>query len=1100
MKQFFLLTLALSLATCKPEQKKSLFTLIDSSGIEFANTLQESNEANVFRYRNFYNGGGVAIGDLNNDGLADVFFTGNQVANKLYQNLGGMKFKDVSSAAGFVNKKQWSTGVTLVDLNQDGWLDIYVCNAGNMMDSSLRRNQLFINQHNFTFSEEASRYGLDEMGYTTQASFFDYDLDGDLDCFMVDNSPIPVNTLNYANKREIPAKDWNVPSVLKGGGDHLYKNENGKFVEVTKSAGIHGSLISLGLGVIVGDVNQDGYHDIFVSNDFFERDYLYINQKNGSFKDELEQWVQHISLASMGADIQDINNDGYPDMFTTDMLPDDDYRLKTTASFDNYDTYHLKETSGFYNQFMQNTLQLNNKNGKFMEIANYSNVFASDWSWGALFFDGDNDGFNDLYICNGIRYDLTDQDFINFFSSSIVQQLAVTGKKEEVNDIINKMSSTPLKKKVFRNNGDLTFSDVGDKWGFTQTSFSNGAGYGDLDNDGDLDLIINNVNGTAFVYQNNTRELTKNSFIGFSLIGTEQNRFALGSKVSVFFDGQIATREMIPSRGFQSSMDYKIIIGVGNRQKVDSVVVTWPNLNTTKIISPELNKVLQLNQPPNSSVKTKNSNDLKGEQSKFFSEVKSSFKKHEEDEYVDFYTQRNIPRMLSHEGPRAAQGDVNGDGLEDLFICGAFGQPGTLYFQSNSGKFIQSEQKSLKDNSHEQVVSLFFDCDNDGDLDLYIGAGGNNQPPRSPKLSHQLFKNDGKGNFTLSPDSFPDNKSNIGTAQAFDFDGDNDLDLFVGGRCTSYLYGVVPNSYLFINDGKGHFEEMKYGNEKDLKLGLLTGSAIADVTGDKAPELILVGEWMSPKIMQITKDGLKEIKTSLDNLSGWYQSSKAADLDHDGRVDLIFGNIGENSYLKPDSLHPAILWINFFGFDGSIQQFMTKTVNGKNVPVFMKRNMEEQFVYLKKESLKYTSYANKSAEELFGDKLTASAEKKYFNFCASVIAWNEGNGKFTIQKLPPEVQFSSVNAIECADVNKDGKMDLITAGNIFDFTPQFERLDSNFGSVLINEGNRKFKLLSTRQAGIQISGQVRDIKLIRHKEEYLLFLRNNDYPLMFKNN
>ncbi|MBI1768295.1 MAG: VCBS repeat-containing protein [Bacteroidetes bacterium] len=1074
---------------------------MDHSGIDFNNTLSESKNFNVFSYRNFYNGGGAAIGDINNDGLADVFFTGNQAANRLYLNLGGMKFKDISEPAGFREKKQWSTGVTFVDINNDGWLDIYVCNAGNMMDSLLRKNQLFINNHDLTFSEKASEYGLDEMGYTTQASFFDYDLDGDLDCFMVDNSPIPVNTLNYANKRNIQASQWNVAPFLRWGGDHLFRNDNGKFKEVSKEAGIHGSLISLGLGVTVGDVNRDGYPDVFVSNDFFERDYLYVNQKDGTFKDEIEDRVQHTSLASMGADMQDINNDGYPDIFTTDMLPDNDYRLKTTTSFDNYDTYHLKETSGFYHQFMQNTLQLNNKDGKFIEIANFSGVEASDWSWGALMFDADNDGFNDLYICNGIRYDLTDQDFINFFSSSIIQEMVVTGKREEMNTITGKMSSTPLKKKVFRNQGDLTFADVGEQWGFQQESFSNGASYGDLDNDGDLDLIVNNVNGLAFVYQNNSIQLNKNNYIGFVLKGNNQNKFAIGSKVRVFAQGQILSRELIPSRGFQSSMDYKIIMGLGSAQKIDSVIITWPDRAATKLISPLLNKVHTLTQPQ--LINDSKEIELNEISSPLFSLTPNNFKKHKEDDYVDFYTERNIPRMLSREGPRAAVGDVNGDGLDDVYIGGALNQGGHLYLQKEKGQFIESTQKIFYENrNHEETVCLFFDCDNDGDLDLYVGSGGNNNPPRSPQLEHQLFKNDGKGNFLYIKGAFPPNQSNVGAVTAFDFDKDNDLDLFVGGRSTSFLFGVIPESYFYVNDGSGRFAEMKLSNDKDSgKLGMITGAVVADVTGDEKKELILVGEWMSPRILEFKNNRFQEVESTLTNLNGWWQAMNASDLDGDGKIDLVLGNIGENFYLKPDSLHPVTLWVNYFGFDGSIQQFMTRTIDNRNVPVFMKRNMEEQFVYLKKENLKYTSYATKSAEELFGEKMTRGAVKKEFNFCPSMIAWNEGDGKFTIEKLPSVIQFSSVNAISCSDVNGDGKPDITTGGNIFDFTPQFGRLDSNFGTVMINQGGRKFQMLSTRESGIQLTGQIRDIKSVSSKnEKYLLFLRNDDYPVLYKPN
>jgi len=1089
------------MAACKKENnKKTLFTLLDNTGIDFNNTLTESKDFNVFAYRNFYNGGGVAIGDINNDGLADIFFTGNQVANRLYLNSGGMKFKDISVSAGFGEKKQWSTGVTFVDINNDGWLDIYVCNAGNMMDSVLRKNQLFINNQNLTFSEKAKEYGLDEMGYTTQASFFDYDGDGDLDCFMVNNSPIPVNSLNFANKRNIPAKQWNVAPFLRGGGDHLFGNDHGKFKEVSKEAGIHGSLIGLGLGVIVGDVNKDGYLDIYVSNDFFERDYLYINQKNGTFKDEIEDWMQHMSLASMGADMQDINNDGYPDIFTTDMLPDNDYRLKTIASFDNYDTYHLKETSGFYHQFMQNALQLNNQNGKFSEISFYSGVYASDWSWGALMFDADNNGFNDIYICNGIRYDLTDQDFINFFSSSIIQEMVITGKREQMSSIISKMSSVPLKNKVFSNDGSLVFKDVGDQWGFQQPSFSNGASYGDLDNDGDQDLVVNNVNSNAFVYRNNSAELNQNNYIGFVLKGGDQNKFAIGSKVEVFVGNQVLSREEIPSRGFQSSMDYKIIIGLGaDKVKIDSVLITWPDQTFTKLDKPASTRIHTVSYSPINSKKVNKSKA----QAPLFLEVSTDFSKHGEDDYVDFYSQRNIPRMLSKDGPRAAVGDVNNDGLDDVYINGTSQHGGDLYIQQANGKFVEKPQKTfLESKPHEEVVCLFFDCDHDGDLDLYVGSGGNNQPPLSSQLAHQLFVNDGRGNFSNVKNAFPANRSNVGAAVAVDFDDDGDLDLFVGGHTTSLLYGVSPESYIYLNDGRGIFSEAKWEGVKDSnKLGMITGAALADVGGDSKKEVIVVGEWMSPKVFEFTDKHFKEIQTNLSSLSGWWQSVAAADLDGDGKCDLVLGNIGENFYLKPDSLHPAKLWVNYFGIDGSIQQFMTRTVDGRDVPVFMKRNMEDQFLYLKKENLKHTSYASKSAEELFGKELTQNAVKKVFDFCPSVIAWNEGHGKFIIEKLPQAIQFSSVNAISCSDINGDGKLDIVTGGNLYDFTPQFGRLDSNFGSVLINNGGRKFQLLSTKEAGIQLQGQVRDIKPISNGDvKYLLFLRNGDFPVLYKGN
>lgn len=1100
MKFSLLLIISFVFFACQPSGKKTLFTLLNNTGIQFRNDLKEEKNNNVFAYRNFYNGGGVAIGDINNDGLADVFFTGSQVANRLYLNLGGMKFKDISAPAGFAEKKQWSTGVTMVDINHDGWLDIYVCNAGNMFDSLLRKNQLFINNHDLTFSEKAAEYGLDEMGYTTHASFFDYDADGDLDCFIVDNSPIPVNTLNIANTRDVPAHQWRVAPFLRWGGDHLFRNDNGKFKEVTQEAGIYGSLIGLGLGVTVGDVNRDGYPDIYVSNDFFERDYLYINQKNGTFKDEIENWVQHMSLASMGADMQDINNDGYPDIFTTDMLPDDDYRLRATASFDNYDTYHLKESSGFYHQFMQNALQLNNQNGKFMEIGYYSGVHASDWSWGALLLDADNDGYNDIYVCNGIRYDLTDQDFINFFSNSIIQEMVISGKREEVSSIISKMSSAPLRNKFFHNNGNLTFSDAGEQNGITQPSFSNGASYGDLDNDGDLDLVVNNVNNEAFVYQNNSVELTKNNYIGFILKGKDKNTFAVGSKVQVFSNGQIYYRELVPARGFQSSMDYKLIMGLGAGQtKIDSAIIIWPDHTQSKLMSVEQNKIYSVDQLEAAGKSVELSNKTSG----LFSLIGNNFIKHQEDEYVDFYTQRNIPKMLSKEGPRSAVGDVDGDGLDDVYICGGFDQGGQLYMQNRDGKFAERFQKDFQLNkNHEEVVSLFFDCDKDGDLDLFVGSGGNNQPPRTPQLSHRLYKNDGHGNFTLEKNAFPENNSNVGAAAAIDLDDDGVLDLFVGAYNTSFVYGLMPGSTFYKNDGSGHFTEMQLSSTKDWnKLGMVTGGVAVDVTGDNKKELVAVGEWMNPKIFEFTKQGIKEVPSSLAKLNGWWQSVAVADLDGDGRNDIVLGNIGENFYLKPDSLNPSRLWVNYFGVDGSIQQIITRTVNGKNVPVFMKRQMEEQFTYLKKKNLKYATFASKSIEELFDKELINQAVKYTFNFCPSVIAWNEGDGKFTIEKLPAAIQFSSVNAIMLEDVNLDGKPDIITGGNTYDFVPQLGRLDSNFGSVLVNEGKRKFKLLPTQESGVQITGAVRDIKTIRGKKENsVLFLRNNDYPVLFRKN
>ncbi|HLF64786.1 MAG TPA: VCBS repeat-containing protein, partial [Saprospiraceae bacterium] len=943
---------------------KPLFVRVKSedTGINFRNSVQNTQELNIFNYRNFYNGGGVAIGDIDNDNLPDIYFTDNLGQDALYRNRGGFRFEDITQKAGVGGRNRWSTGVVMVDVNADGWLDIYVCKAGYLKGDD-RQNELYINNGDLTFTERAEEYGLNEAGYTTHAAFFDYDSDGDLDCYILKNSFIPVNTLNYSGKRELRAEDWPVPDFLKGGGARFLRNDGGSFTDVTMEAGIYSSLIGFGLGVTVGDINGDNLPDMYISNDFFERDYLYINKGDGTFSEEIKNWIQHLSLSSMGADMADINNDGYPEIFVTDMLPDDEYRLKTTSSFETYAVYELKLERDFYHQYMQNTLQLNNKNHSFSEIAYFSGVAASDWSWGALLFDMDNDGFRDIYICNGIYQDVTDQDFIDFFANEIIQRMVLTGEKEELDSVLKYMPSNPVVNKAFRNLGNLKFEDRGVSWGFDEPSFSNGAAYGDLDNDGDLDLVVNNLNQECFIYQN-LAEHSGNHYLKIRLVGTAPNVFAVGAKVTAYAGNAIHYTEVIPSRGFQSSVDYPVLFGLGTVQRIDSVVIIWPDRSSTVIANPPLDSALVIRytdvvkrpvrifQPESQS-------------QKYLTRVNQKFEIPVEDHFVDFYHEGLIVKKLSKEGPAMSMGDVDKDGDSDLFIGGPANQLAHIYLQQN-GVFAPQEKTGLeREQDFEDVCSTFFDADGDGDLDLIVGSGGNASDPGSRPLQDRVYMNDGTGHFVLSPSALPNNGYNTGAVLPLDFDQDGDIDLLVGSRSIPFNYGVSPPSYVYQNDGKGKFADVTDAIAPEIRrLGMITDIAAADLDGDKNPEVIFTGEWMAPTVFAIKNGKFIKTDSGLEHYSGWWYTIETTDVDNDGDQDLVMGNRGENFYYRTSPEAPAKLWLADFDENGTIENIVTRTIDRKDMPLALKREITEQVVSLKKKNLRHSEYATKSIQEL----------------------------------------------------------------------------------------------------------------------------------------
>jgi len=1078
-KIYSLLVFVLFVSCNETAIEKPQFELLtpETTGILFSNNLVSTDIFNVYRYRNFYNGGGVAIGDINNDGLQDIYLTSNLNENKLYLNKGNFTFEDITATANIGGTKAWSTGVSMVDINADGFLDIYVCNSGDVAGDS-KQNELFINNTDGTFTEKAAEYGLADLGFSTHASFFDYDKDGDLDVYLLNNSYQAIGSFNLT-KNERPKRD-----VL--GGDKLFQNQGNHFVDVSEKAGIYGSVIGFGLGITVSDINNDGWEDMYISNDFFERDYLYINQKNGTFKEQLTTSLNSISGASMGADAADINNDGYNDIFVTEMLPKEYDRLKTVTTFEDWNKYQYNLKNDYYHQFTRNMLQVNNQNTTFSEVGRFSGVEASDWSWGALFFDMNNDGLKDLFIANGIYKDLTNQDYLRYVSNEEILQSLVTDNKVDYKKLIDIIPSNKVKNHAYINKGNLEFDRENN--GLNTAGFSNGAAYGDLDNDGDLDLIVNNVNMPLFVYKNNLDTKASN-YLKVVLKGEGLNTNAVGAKVKLATKTATYFLEQQPARGFQSSMDNRPNFGF---KETDSLTLTinWPSGKRTQLQNIEVNKTLTLFEKDAQTVVKKEPIITQ----KIFTKNSNTIQfVHKENNYIDFNVDRLLPFMRSAEGPKMAVADVNNDGTEDLFIGGSKNNIASLFIQKNT-TFIKKETATFNNQkAAEDAESIFFDADNDGDLDLYVCSGGVETSKYSANYLDKLYFNDGAGNFTLSDQKLPTTTQYHSSSSVVvaDIDNDNDLDLFVGERTIPNAYGMPGSGFLLINDGTGKFTEQSASLAPGFKnLGMITDAIFIDITKNGYKDLVIVGDFMGVEVFENQQGKFKKNENNaLSNLKGWWNTIEKSDLDNDGDFDLIIGNHGLNSRFKATPKNPINLYVNDFDKNGFLDPVLSFTnTDGKEYPYALRHNLVDQLKYLSKKFPDYESFKSATIQDIFTPEQLQESTTLEANTLGSVILFNEGAFNFTVQKLPLETQFSPIYAIATSDFDNDGDQDILLGGNLDGVKPEFGRYDASFGNYLENKGNRVFKF-HQKGKGLKVNGQIRDLKILKNK---VFITKNND--------
>ncbi|MDI1323668.1 MAG: VCBS repeat-containing protein [Algoriphagus sp.] len=1087
----YFLPIVLLISSCQKEEmaSDSLFELLseDQTGVSFRNDLAYTEKINPYTFRNFYNGAGVALGDINNDGLIDILFAGNQTSNRLYLNQGNLKFKDITQSAGLESTGYWSTGVSMADIDGDGFLDIYVCKSGPE-GGEKRHNELFINQGNLTFSEQSKEYGLAEEKLSQHAVFFDFDKDGDLDLYLLANSGRSVGVFDLREGQ----RETRDPE----GGNKLFRNEGQIFTDVSESAGIYGSAIGYGLGVTVADLNQDGWPDLYVSNDFFERDYLYFNNQDGTFSEVLHETLNEISMGSMGADIADLDNDTRSDIFVTEMLPADMARVKTKTPFEEWDKYQASVKAGYHHQFTRNTLQRNlgfkpgTKEPIFAEISRQTGMEATDWSWGALIFDADNDGWKDVFVANGIVKDLTDFDFVDFYVNN---QEKVKGYREDsvlLTKMIDEFPSIPQQNYWFKNLGNWQFENQSATQGLEQLTFSTGSAYGDLDNDGDLDLVVNNLNERAFVYKNLSREKGNGNYLQLDLGDS------FGTQVTCYAGGKTFFQEFQPIKGYMSSVDPRLHFGLGENTKLDSVQILWPDGKTSLLKNVAANQILK---PDQSDAVLLEENLTARTTLLTLSEKEIPFT-HQESDFADFDRDRLRFWMISNEGPKAAKADVNQDGLEDLFIPGAKGKSSSLLIQQSGGNFRNHQPAIFQSDSlAEDVTAYFFDANGDNAPDLLVGSGGIEFGANFPLYQDRLYLNDGKGNFAKSEQAFSPAPTSFILGNDIDQDGDEDL--IIGSRSIPFAYGIPTGIQVWENDGKGAFVNISSNfGESIQSLGMLTSGAIADLDGDGNQELIVAGEWVSIRIFTFSKEKFIE-KTSefgFTETRGLWNCLLVKDINGDGKPDILAGNWGLNSRLKSTEKSKLRMVVNDFDQNGSLDHILVSFDGSRSNPWVLKNSLVKQIPSLRKQLLTYSSYQNKTLEELFPESVLSKSVTLQADLLETSLWVNEGNGKFTQSQLPNEIQSSPTFAIYALP-SESGPPTLIFGGNQSRIKPELGGQMGSYGWVLRPNGKNQWKSLLPEESGLFVPGEIRDILSIRiENEPHIITLRNNEKPLAFK--